>query len=256
MTLPLHTIEDFPAPHAVTLRSGGGSSGAYASLNVGDAVGDVPETVRENRTRIAARLGVPPGRIVVLDQVHGDRVVTAAAVREAAPQPTRADAVVSDDPQDVLAIGVADCRPVLFHDPSTGAAAAAHCGWRGTLAGLVGTVVDEMVVRVGSEPADMHVAVGPGIGGACYQVGTEVVEAFADAGFPAGTSWPDDVGRFRLDLAMAIQHTLRTAGVRSERIAIDAACTHCDPERFFSYRRDGVTGRHWALVRPGPAGSI
>ena len=252
----LRTIDGFPGRHGVTLRTGGVSSGAHASLNVGDAVGDAPDRVAVNRARIAARLDVPLERIVTLEQVHGDRVVTAAEVREAAPGTTAADAVVSDDPEDVLAIGVADCRPVLFHDPASGAAAAAHCGWRGALAGLTGKVVAELSERFGSDPADLHVTVGPGIAGACYQVGPEVVTAFADAGFPGRIAWPDDEGRFRLDLAAAIESTLRDAGVRAERIHVDPACTHCDPERFFSYRRDGVTGRHWALVRPGPAGSI
>ena len=256
MTPALRTIDGFPARHGVTPRSEGVSSGAYASLNVGDAVGDEPDRVAENRARVAARLGVPLERIVFLDQVHGDRVVAAAEVRRAAPGATAADAVVSDDPADVLAIGVADCRPVLFHDPSTGAAAAAHCGWRGALAGLAGKVVAEMGERFGSVPAQLHVAVGPGIAGACYQVGPEVVTAFAEAGFPGRIAWPDDEGRFRLDLAAAIESTLRHAGVWSERIHVDPACTHCDAERFFSYRRDGVTGRHWALVRPGAAGSI
>ena len=247
----LAAIDGFPALHAVTLRHPGRSTGPFGGLNLGDTVGDAPERVEANRALACDALRVEPARVRLLRQVHGDRIIGWSAHGPGSSDPPEADAHLSDDPGDVLVISVADCLPILFWDPVTGAAGAAHCGWRGTVIGLPGSVVQAMTERFGSEPGDLAVGIGPGICGACYQVGAEVVAEFRDAGFPEGVMRPDDEGRFRLDLRTAAAHALHEAGISPHRIWTDGSCTHCDPGRFFSYRRDGTTGRHWAVVRPG-----
>jgi YfiH family protein len=243
---PLLNVPGFAAPHGFATRAGGVSEGPYATLNVGANTDDDGERVALNREVFASWFGLGVGRLCLLDQVHGDRVVAARAGSS-----ELADAQISDDPSLLLVIGAADCLPLLFHDPRTGAVGAAHCGWRGTAAGLAGKTVAAMEERFGSRPEDIQVAIGPGICQACYQVGEEVVARVVAAGLPDELAAPDDEGRWRLDLTSANVLVLARSGVPERQILLaQAACTSCDPERFYSHRRDrGVTGRHWAAVR-------
>lgn len=262
-------------PHGFATRLGGVSDGPFASLNLGLSSGDAPERVEANRDRVLRAFGVDRAEVTAFDQIHGDRVLDARAswFEE------QADAAVSASPRAFLVVSVADCFPLLFHDPVRGVIGAAHCGWRGTVMGLAGKVVSAMVTRHGSLPTDVRVAIGPGIRGACYQVGSEVAERFGLAGFPAevarreaealeesaqasapgpsnaetgraAAGRPAHAGdRYRLDLAAANRWCLREAGVPDANVVDLALCTHCEPERFFSHRRDaGVTGRHWAVI--------
>lgn len=241
------TAPNLNAPHLFTTRSGGVSEGAFASLNLGLSSGDRPSAVEANRDRLLAAIGLDRDRVCAVDQVHGTRVLEARAgwFEE------EADALVGVDPEVLLVVSVADCYPVLVHDPVRGAVAAAHCGWRGTLAGLAGAVVGELQRRFGSDPARLQVAIGPGICGGCYQVGGEVRDAFVAAGFSEAVARPDDEGRWRLDLVAANLELLIAAGVDPERVWSAGTCTFENPDRFFSYRRDaGRTGRHWAAIRP------
>jgi hypothetical protein len=161
-----------------------------------------------------------------------------------------ADAAVTDNPQLLLVVSAADCFPLLFHDPLKKLVAVAHGGWRGTVQGIAGEVVQRLVERYGSSPTDIRVAIGPGIGGGCYQVGDEVIRQFEQAAFPAAVRRPDDEGRHLLDLVLAHRHVLSAVGVQPQHIWDSALCTHCDDERFYSHRRDqGKTGRHWAAIR-------
>ncbi|MEJ2290188.1 MAG: peptidoglycan editing factor PgeF [Deinococcales bacterium] len=243
--LTVLTAPDLPWPHGFTLRGGGVSDGAYASLNLGLSSGDAPEAVEANRDRLLAALGYGRDDVCAFHQVHGRRVLdgTPGWFVE------QADAATSATPGRLLVVSVADCLPLLFVDPVRGAVGAAHCGWRGTVQGLAGEVVRAMSQRYGSRPADLRVAIGPGIQGPCYQVGPEVVRAYREAGFPDDLATPDDEGRHRLDLVAANRFVLEGAGVRPQRVWSAAACTHCEPDRFYSHRRDaGVTGRHWAFI--------
>lgn len=244
--------KEFTAPHGFSTRLGGVSSGRYGSLNLGASTGDEPLLVERNRAIFLSWLGGDEAGLRLLDQVHGDRVVEALM---GDPRPQEADAQMSGDPRLVLVVGTADCVPVLVHDPLTGAAGAAHCGWRGTVRGLAGKLVLAMADRFGTLPQDVRVAIGPCICADCYEVGPEVLEEFSAAGFPRHVWSADDRGR-RLDLVAANRHSLQEVGVGPENVHSLSKCTMCDPQRFFSYRRDGAgRGLHWSAVRAtGPGG--
>jgi YfiH family protein len=252
------TLADFergPLPadvaHGFSPRYGGVSVGPFASLNLGLSVGDERDAVLENRRRVRAAFGVDGDRWMTGSQVHG------VGVLEAGRDPVGADGdvLVSDDPTWALAVSAADCVPVLLVDARRGAVAAAHAGWRGAVAGVVGAALGALADRFGSDVGDVHAWLGPAIQGACYQVGEEVVAAAARAGAPAHAVWrdPDVADRWRLDVPALLRAQLVAAGVPAATVAASATCTHCAVGRCFSHRRDhGRTGRHWAVVRaPG-----
>jgi hypothetical protein len=220
---------------AFSTRVGGVSEAPYQALNVAILTGDEPDRVEENRRRLAESLGRDPAGVVMGRQVHG-----AELRRHEAPQEPRvyADVVKSPDEVDAQAtsepgltplVMIADCLPVAMVGP--GGVAMAHCGWRG----LAGGIVAEAAGAVAAEAA----AVGPGIGPCCYEVGEEVLSAFEDL---------DGVARGRmLDLSAVATALLERAGVGA--IERSGLCTSCNPELFYSHRRDGErTGRQAGLV--------
>ena len=185
------------------------------------------ETREDGRARIAAGLAAS-GRLLLLKQVHG-RVVRPA------PWTGRpeADAAVADRPGLLLGIETADCLPVLIVDPRRRAVAAAHAGWRGTAAGVAQAAVGALV-SAGSDPADLLVALGPGIGPCCYEVGDELRSTFAPEFFRPGPR-----ARPHLDVRAANRRQLEEAGLRPERIHGVDHCTHCRSDLYHSYRREG-----------------
>ena len=242
----LLTSDILEVPHGFTTREGGVSGEPYDSLNLGLSTGDDPARVAINRRRVLEYFGVDRGEVCALRQVHGDSVVVARPCWF----DVEGDASVTNDSALLLFVGAADCFPLLFFDPVVGAVGAAHCGWRGTCKGLAGRVVEALEREYHSRPADIRVAIGPGICGDCYQVGEEVVESFLTAGFPPEIAVPDGQQHFRLDLVAANRFVLEHFGVLSEHVECLEACTFEDPGRFFSHRRDrGLTGRHWGIVR-------
>jgi YfiH family protein len=221
---------------AVTTRADGVSEGPYAGLNLGLHVGDRPAAVRANRSHVASLVGVP---VVYVTQVHGAAVAVVTAAGEDLGD---ADALVTAVPGVGLAVMVADCLPVLLADVRAGVVGAVHAGRRGLVEGVVPAAVAAMR-GLGAAPADVRAYLGPAICGACYEVG-EAVRAEAASAVPAvaaATSW----GTPSLDLAAGVRAQLATAGVA--RVEEAALCTREDA-RFFSYRRDGVTGRFVGVV--------
>jgi YfiH family protein len=224
--------------HGFTTRDGGVSAGPFASLNLGGAVGDDPGAVAENWRRLAAETGLGFARV---RQVHGDRVVPLDA---GGPPCEEADAVTTAAPGVAACVSVADCVPVLLADPRSGAVAAVHAGWRGSLARIAARAVEALVRAHGARPEELLAAVGPSIGPCCYEVSEDLArqfrEAFGDAALPAPR---------RLDLWHANAAALAEAGVR--RADVLRRCTSCERERFFSHRRDrGRTGRQVGFVAP------
>lgn len=226
-----------------TLRAGGCSTGAYAGLNLAGRVGDAAAAVAANRRGLRRALALP-AEPCWLRQVHGARVAVDAAA-EAEPE---ADAAVSVEPGRVLALLTADCLPVVFAARSGPAVAVAHAGWRGLAAG----VLEATVAALPAPAAELVAWIGPGIGARRYQVGADVREAFA--GSPGAERAFADAGpgHWRCDLVLLAAARLAAAGVGA--VAASGRCTFEDPARFYSYRRDGETGRMATLVwRATPA---
>ena len=224
----------------------------------------------EDWRRVAETIGVPPPRLLRLTQVHGRAVFVhrgggaeeggsvtqagdaAAATADEAGWPA-ADISMTDDPTVALAIQVADCVPLLLADPSTGAVAAVHAGWRGTAAGAAIAAVEALRRGFGAEPVRLVVAVGPGIGPCCYAVGEELIDAFRSGGFGREAErWfvRDASGDLKLDVWAANRDQLRAAGVPAGSIHASDLCTADRPDLFASYRRDGPgAGRIAAVIR-------
>lgn len=226
-------------------RDGGVSSGPWASLNLGTAVGDETEAVAENRRRFADHL--EGARPVWLKQVHGTRVLHLTGDDDPQAPPPEADAAWTDRPGLACTVQVADCLPVLFATAGGRAVAAAHAGWRGLAGGVLEATVAALVQGAGARPAEVHAWLGPCIGPAAFEVGPEVAEAFAeDAACLVYRPRPDGDPRWFADLPALARARLQRAGL--VHIGGGAWCTVADSARFFSYRRDGVTGRFAAAV--------
>jgi hypothetical protein len=258
-------LPNWPAPRRVraafTLRAGGVSCGRYASLNLGQHVGDDPRAVAENRRRVAGELQLP-AEPLWLTQVHGVTVLDV----DAAPQPSRpqdappsADAAFTRQPGRVLVVQVADCLPVLLATRDGGAVAVAHAGWRGLAAG----VLEATVAALGVGGDALHAWLGPAIGAAHFEVGEEVRAAFCEPGGAHGGARGDapdaahggeaaaafmrnDRGRWQCDLRLLARQRLLALGVRS--IHGEPRCTYAEADAFYSFRRDGNTGRTAALI--------
>ncbi|THF62455.1 peptidoglycan editing factor PgeF [Pseudothauera rhizosphaerae] len=243
MTVSDWIVPDWQAPARVralmTTRHGGVSRPPYDELNLGAHVGDDPAAVAANRARVRARVGSEP---LWLEQVHGTDVVDAAeAVGQGVP---RADAALARRPGVVCAVMTADCLPVLFCDDDGTVVAAAHAGWRGLCAGVLERTVERMAVA----PSSIQAWLGPAIGPTAFEVGGEVREAFLGHDTAAGSAFvrAGAPGKWLADLYGLARQRLAGAGVT--RIGGGEYCTWSDSARFFSYRRDGTTGRMAALI--------
>lgn len=226
--------------HAFSTRPGGVSEAPYASLNLGLSSGDVRERVLANRERFVASGGFS-GPVHVAHQVHGAEVHAAPI-----PEGAKGDVVITDLPGTPVGVFVADCVPILIEDARTGAVAAVHAGWRGTARQAVKAAVEAMGERYCSRPADLRAAIGPSIKGCCYRVGEEVVTALSHLGDP-GAAIRREAEAIFVDLQEANRQLLAGAGVGE--IHVSGLCTHCDPELFFSFRRDGErSGRMLAAI--------
>jgi len=231
-----------------TTRQGGTSGGPYRSLNLSYAVGDARTAVDRNRRLVAAALGAEPRRLVEAQQVHG----AAAAVvgrGDAGRTIPAVDTLLTASPEVWLAVHTADCVPVLMLDPGRPAAAVVHAGWRGVAAGAVPAAVARLQAAFGSDPARCLAAVGPAIGGCCYEVDRPVAEAMRGAPWWPPAARPAAPGKWYLDLRAAVRAQLTAAGVRPDHIEMTPGCTRCEPDLFFSYRRARETGRMAACIR-------
>ena len=227
------TAEVGPARAAFTTRLGGVSEGPFESLNLGILTADDPDRVRQNRATVAGALQRDPARVVMGHQVHGAGIQVRVA--QHGRELERADAQVTTAAELTPLVLVADCVPLAVAAP--GAVAAVHCGWRGVAAGIVSGAV--ATVRELAGGADVSAAIGPGIGACCYEVGDQVIERLAARGHRAA-------GR-ALDLPAAVASELAWSGVSD--VAVAGICVSCNPELFYSHRRDGgVTGRQAGLA--------
>ena len=220
-----------------TTRIGGVSRAPWDGFNLGDHVGDSPDAVAVNRALLRANL---PGDPFWLKQVHG----TVAVDVDKWPEINQGDAAYARQPGKICAVMTADCLPVLFCDRQGAVVAAAHAGWRGLLAGVLESAVGAMQVV----PGNILAWLGPAIGPACFEVGREVRDAFV-AGDPAAKvafkSCANE-GKWLCDIYLLARQRLQRMGITA--ISGGEACTVSEGDRFFSYRRDGVTGRMASLI--------
>lgn len=238
-------LPDWPAPANVraliTTRLGGVSRGVYASLNLGDHVNDDPLAVVQNRALVSDRIGARP---LWLKQVHGTHVVEAGHCLDADPNGApEADASFTYRTGVACAVMTADCLPVLFCDRAGTVVAAAHAGWRGLLNG----VLEATIAAMGVQGDELMAYLGPAIGPRAFEVGDEVRAAFVARSRNAEDAFhPGNQGKWLADLYLLARQRLSARGV----VQIDGGdhCTVTEAERFFSYRRDGQTGRMASLI--------
>lgn len=243
MTQPVSTLAaDWPAPAGIvagcTRRTGGVGDNTFESLNLAGHVGDRPANVAENRRRFLAGCGAP-GEPVWLNQVHGNTVVIDP---EPDTHPT-ADAVLSRKSNTVCAVLTADCLPVLFVAESGAEIAAAHAGWRGLCAG----VLEATIAAFSAPPGSLLAWLGPAISQTAFEVGGEVRDAFLAQGANAESCFVrNGNGRWQADLYQLARLRLSAAGVTG--IYGGGQCTFSQPDRYFSYRRDGQCGRMASFI--------
>ena len=271
-------------PHAFSTRRGGvstvysreenaaGEMSLAGEMNLGLTDTDERAHVLENRRLLMAAAGAGDRTLITLKQIHSN--LTRRVTRADAERTMRADGMMTDDPGVMLGIQTADCVPVLVWDRRTGAVAAFHAGWRGTLKRIVEGGIGKMRLEFGSRPEELEAAIGPAIGACCYAVGEEVRSEFLSQfsyapelfseiydSDPVKEKYPllfltarapghSNMGpNLHLDLIEANRRQLIDAGVRAESIATAYRCTNCEPETFFSYRAEhGFCGRMMGVV--------
>jgi purine-nucleoside/S-methyl-5'-thioadenosine phosphorylase / adenosine deaminase len=259
--------------HGFSTRPGGASIvDGKPVLNLGFTEWDERESVATNRAKFMTAVDAQKMPLVTLRQFHSDVIYVAAAPCDEAP---KADALITSTAGLLLGVQTADCVPVLLADTRARVVAAIHAGWRGTLTRIVVKTLGQMTMQFGTRPSDVVAALGPAIGGCCYEVGPDVAQAFASQ-FPAASEWFDGPfeqlahgeeplwlpwltmmppghvpppPRVRLDLRASNRWQLIDAGVPEAQIAVSDLCTACRPDLLFSYRREGAkTGRLMAVI--------
>ncbi len=244
-----HATEGFAAAggvaHGFSTRLGGVSQGVWAGLNLGRRRGDDPAHVAENYRRFCAAIGADHTRVVKSRQIHTDniRIVTGAdlGVGLCDPAPYEADGLVTNVAGLCLTVFTADCVPVLLYDPVARCVAAVHSGWRSTAMAIVPKAVDVMGKQFGCQPGNIIAAIGPAIGGCCFQTQKEVPDAMLETygSMAAPFIRPDGADHFRVDLRGIIAQSLQNAGLSGDHIDISDHCTACQANLFWSHRLVG-----------------
>ena len=220
--------------HGFSTRHGGVSPKPFDSLNLG-GIDDLTENIAENRKRALSELHIEFDQVSYLNQIHSNIVCQASVGKQTG------DALVTNQKNICLAVGTADCYPILFHDAKNNVIGAAHCGWKGTLTRIVTNTINDMVL-LGAEIAHIKIAIGQGISAKNYEISEDVIAQFKEAGF-ADSCWQNR----QLDLLQANTLVALENGISKEHIWTMNRCT-TEPD-FFSYRRDhGKTGRMWAII--------
>jgi len=255
--------------HGFSTRPGGASGLAGEKvLNLGFAEWDTKENVLENRRRFQSAIGADSFTLIALKQIHSDVI---HLFEDFPAEPCRGDASATNRSGLLLAVQTADCVPILLADLKRRAIAAVHAGWRGTLQRIVAKTIGKMQMQFGSRPADMLAAIGPSIGGCCYEVGTEVASEFRSQ-FSNASDWFDELRtgdepnplqwlnmappghqpppkNVLLDLRKANRAQLLDAGLREQNIIVSDLCTACRRDLLFSYRKEaGATGRLMSVI--------
>lgn len=234
--------------HGFLGRRGGKSAGPFAGLNLSFRVGDDPQVVKDNICDVKRAVGVHDFRIVTMRQVHGDQIleVKDKRLKEAG----EADGMVTEEKGVFLGVLTADCVPILFTVSGKKLAAVVHAGWRGSLAGIAPKMVAYLGKRYGAQPDSMEAALGPAVGGCCYEIGPDVSLPLTQKwGDPAERSLHTKGDKTFLDLRGFNSLLLAQAGVPPRNIFNVGPCTSCAAGDFFSYRRGRKeTGRQLSFI--------
>ena len=250
-TLEYLIAEGIAAPHCFTTRFGGVSQGALSTMNLAIKLDETDENVQRNFEILGNELGFSIKDLVLTREPHSDIVRTVTrddcngCFHRDYPE---CDALVTNTPGVALTVFTADCTPLLFHDPVTGAVGAAHAGWRGTVSAIGVKTVDAMVQQFGCKAEDIHVAIGPNIGFCHFETDADVPEALLAAFGEEVRPFIRPAGnKYYADLKEINALILRRVGVR--HIEISDACTMCQPDRFWSHRvTGGIRGSQGAVI--------
>lgn len=245
------TAEGITTPHCFTTKLGGVSTGVLSSMNIAIKLDETEENVTRNFQILGDALGFSIDDLVLTRQIHSDivRCVTRkdcnGCLHRNYPE---CDALITNDPGLALTVFTADCTPLLFHDPVTGAVGAAHAGWKGTAQNIGGKTVEAMVRSFGCDPANIRAAIGPNVGYCHFETDADVPEAMIAAYGDEVKEFIRTQGdKFFLDLKAINALALRRSGV--QHIEISCECTMCSPNRFWSHRITGnIRGSQGAII--------
>ena len=245
------TAENISVPHCFTTRYGGVSTGSQASLNLAIGRGDSRENVEANLRILGNALGFEPEKLVMTRQIHSDivRVVTDGDCNGFFHKDyPECDALVTNTPGVTLMVFTADCTPILFYDPVTGAVGAAHAGWRGTAQDIGGKTVAAMVEHFGCDVKNIRAAIGPNLGKCHFETDGDVPHALIGTFGREALPYIQKIdGKFHPDLKAVNALALRRRGV--EHIEISDSCTWCESDRFWSHRvTKGDRGSQGAVI--------
>jgi polyphenol oxidase len=249
-----------------TGRDGGVSNAPWSSLNMGLHIGDLNESVIANRRLLTDAVEWPFEAWTCAEQVHGNRVYQVAEADRGKGRASLTDvlkdcdAIMTDVPGVLLASFYADCVPLYFYDPEHDAIALAHAGWKGTVQQIAAETIQAMINAYGSEPQALLAAIGPSIGGCCYEVDSPVInqvqQLLTGLGLHGEAAEPmltlSDNGKANLDLKEINRQIMIKAGILPIRIELTEYCTGCRRDLFFSHRKEGgLTGRmaSWIGIR-------
>jgi YfiH family protein len=229
--------------HGFMTRRGGVSLPPYDSLNLSHDNGDREEQVFQNRLRIATAFGFDLNHLILLNQIHRDRILLVRESPGPLPSPLEYDALITNTPHVFLGIRTADCLPILIVDQKKKVIAAVHAGRQGTALHITEKVLRKMEEEFGCQPHHLLVAMGPSIGQCCYEIDEKVFlrewEPFARS--RGDRNWMLDLGRTNIE-------QMEREGIKKEQIFWINLCTHCHDGLFFSYRREGRTGRQLSFI--------
>lgn len=234
-----------------TTRDGGVSAAPYDTLNLGSQVADAPDAVGTNRQRLWSNIGFTEAQTALAEQVHGNQIAIVTVGTGISPT-AGVDALITDTPGVLLMLFYADCVPIYLADPVKKIIGLVHAGWRGAAANIAAKTVRTMAEEFGTRPETCLTAIGPCIGGESYEVGPEVADRFRS--MPSARSGnavmprSEFSGTYNLNLRQVVFGQLLGAGIRAASIAVCDEDTYRNQRDFFSYRRDGVTGRMAAFL--------
>lgn len=229
--------------HAFMTRRGGVSLPPYESLNISFTNGDGEGQVLQNRSRITSTFGFHPKDLILLNQMHQDNILIMKEPLPLLPERLEYDALVTNVSNTFLGIRTADCLPIFLVDPKRKVIAAVHSGRQGTALHIIAKVLKIMDQEFASSARDLWVALGPGIGRCCYEIDEKV---FVSEWGPFATHKGN--GKWNVDLAGVNINLMERHGISEEHIFWINLCTHCHPDLFFSYRKEGKTGRQLSFI--------